>query len=303
MKATMPTRKRSEKNHLPRERAMEEGVFALSDAELLTLLLGTGHRGVSVGALSAHLLGEMDGLDGIARCGPVVLARQMGMGPAKALRVLAGIEFGRRYIFRAGRRREAVTSSRDIFEQFGPVLGTLDHEQMWVVAMDGASHVRAIRSITNGPSHACGTHPRDILKYALMEGAIGLVIVHNHPSGSSAPSMEDLVLTKRLLAAADLVGITVVDHVIISSMDDYRSMLDLGLIPERVPMALNPIDLCRPYSSRLPPSVLEHQTIGKERATWSPWRVSVGLSGRAMLFHVRPAPPHSTAASEASILA
>ncbi len=237
--------------HMPRERALAEGVFTLGDAELLAILLGTGHRGTSVVQLASNLIQTFDGLDGLARAGAFVLAERPGMGVVKALRVLAGIELGRRFVYRAGRRREPLESSRAVFDRFAPVLGGLDSEQMWVMSVDACNLVRGCRQVSLGGVHACGTNPRDVLRLALADGAVGVVVVHNHPSGNPAPSMDDIVLTKRLLASADMVGLTLVDHLIVGGIDDYRSMLDLGLIPERIPHDATLPN--RPYGSRLAP--------------------------------------------------
>lgn len=241
--------------YMPRERAMAEGVFALGDAELLALLLGTGARGRTVMELSNQLLREFDGLDGIAKAGPFALADRSGMGIAKALRLLGGVELGRRFVYRAGRRCEPLASSQAVFARFGPVIGGQEDEEMWVMAVDARNLVRGCRKVALGGVHACGMHPRNILRTALLEGAVGMVVVHNHPSGSAVPSMDDIVMTKRILAAADTAGVTLVDHVIIGTNEDYRSMLDLGFIPERAPAP--PELVHRPYGTRLRPVPLD----------------------------------------------
>jgi DNA repair protein RadC len=237
--------------HMPRERALTEGVYALGDSELLALLLGTGVRGQSVVHLAAALLEAFDGLDGIARAGASTLASRPGVGMVKALRVLGGIELGRRFVYRAGRRREPIHSSEAVFARFGPRLGGLDSEELWVMAVDACNAVRGCRRVALGGVHACGMNPRDILRTALVDCAVGVVVIHNHPSGNPAPSMDDIIMTKRILAAADMVGLTLVDHLIIGTNDDYRSMLDLGLIPERMPT--EPELPVRPYGTRLAP--------------------------------------------------
>jgi len=237
--------------HMPRERALAEGVFALGDAELLALLLGTGLRGSPVVHLATALLDAFDGLDGVARAGPFALADRPGVGMVKALRLLGGIELGRRYVYRAGRRSEPLGSSAAVFARFGPVLGGLDTEELWVMSVDARNMVRGCRRVSLGGSHACGLAPRDILRSAVVDGAVGLVMVHNHPSGNPSPSMDDIMMTKRVMAAADLVGITLVDHLIITTNDEYRSMLDLGLIPERMPADIE--SPRRPYGTRLVP--------------------------------------------------
>lgn len=237
--------------HRPRERALSDGVFALGDAELVALLLGTGVRGKTAGEVAVQLLEDLDGLDGVARAGPHPLAARHGVGMVKALRMLAGIELGRRFVYRAGRRGDPIHSSAAVLARFAPRLSAREDEEMWTVALDARNTVRACRRVAFGGAHACGLHPRDILRTGLAEGAVGLVVVHNHPSGNPAPSMDDVVMTKRLLAATDVVGVTLVDHVIIARDGDYRSMLDLGFIPERVPAPANLRE--RPYGTRLGP--------------------------------------------------
>ncbi len=237
--------------HMPRERALAEGVFALGDAELLALLLGTGARGRSVVEVANQLLREFDGLDGVASAGPFVLADRAGIGLVKALRLLGGVELGRRYVYRAGRRREPLSSSAAVFARFGPVLGGREDEEMWVMSVDARNLVRGCRKVALGGVHVCGMHPRNILRTALLEGAVGMVVVHNHPSGNPAPSMDDILMTKRIMAAADVAGITLVDHLIVGANDDYRSMLDLGFIPERAPADARLPH--RPYGTRLQP--------------------------------------------------
>lgn len=235
---------------MPRERALAEGVFSLGDAELVALLLGTGSRGRGVLEVAVQLLNDFDGLDGLVQAGPFVLAERCGIGLVKALRLLGGVEIGRRYVYRAGRRREPVRSSAAVFARFGPVLGGREDEEMWVMSIDAKNLVRGCRKVALGGAHVCGTHPRNVLRTALLEGAVGMIVVHNHPSGNPAPSMDDILMTKRLLQASDVAGITLVDHLIVGANDDYRSLLDLGFIPERQATDLPFVN--RPYGTRLP---------------------------------------------------
>ena len=237
---------------MPRERALAEGLFSLGDAELLALLLGTGSRGRGVLEVANQLLLDFDGLDGIAQAGPFVLADRAGIGLVKALRLLGGVEIGRRYVYRAGRRRDPVSCSASVFARFGPVLGGREDEEMWVMAVDARNLVRGCRKVALGGVHVCGMHPRNVLRTALLEGAVGMIVVHNHPSGNPSPSMDDILMTKRLLQASDVAGITLVDHLIVGANDDYRSMLDLGFIPER--NATDHPFVNRPYGTRLTPT-------------------------------------------------
>ncbi|MBK8251563.1 MAG: DNA repair protein RadC [Polyangiaceae bacterium] len=237
--------------NLPRERALSEGIFALGDVELIALLLGTGSNGIHVMDVASSLLETFDGLNGIAQSGVFALADHPGVGTVKALRILGGIELGRRFVYRAGRRREPLMSSQSIWERFGPVLTGLDYEEMWIVAVDATNTVRGTRKVALGGVHACSMLPRDLLRVALADGAIGVVIVHNHPSGATAPSMDDILMTKRFIQTAESAGITLVDHVIIGQNEVYSSFLDLGLLLQRYPAPENLPH--RPYTTRLVP--------------------------------------------------
>lgn len=232
---------------MPRERALAEGVYTLSDAELIALLFGTGMRGISAMEVGNRLLHHFQGLDGIVQAGALAIADRPGVGIAKALRLLAAVELGRRYVLRAGRRHSPIESSAAVFARFLPVLGGKESEEMWVMSLDARNGVRGCRHIGLGGVHACAVNPRDLLRVALADGAVGVVLVHNHPSGNPAPSMDDIVMTKRVAAAAEVVGLTLVDHLILGG-DDYRSMLDLGFIQEQMPVAVEAAP--RPYGAR-----------------------------------------------------
>ncbi|HVY47879.1 MAG TPA: JAB domain-containing protein, partial [Minicystis sp.] len=109
-------------------------------------------------------------------------------------------------------------------------LGPLDHEQMWVFALDGRNGLRAVRRVAEGGLHGCSVAARDILRAALQDAASALVLVHNHPSGDPAPSVEDVAMTRIVESAAACVGTPLVDHVIVTSDGRHSSMLDLGLL-------------------------------------------------------------------------
>ena len=108
----------------------------------------------------------------------------------------------------------------------------LDHEQMWLLALDGRSGLRGIRCVSRGGAHGCAIHARDVLCAALRQGASGFILVHNHPSGDPQPSAADLALTRRLDGAAAVVGIPLIDHVIIAPTGAHVSFLDEGYLDE-----------------------------------------------------------------------
>ena len=214
----------------PRERALDEGVASLGDADLLAVLLGPGLAGRPVSLVAVGLLEGAGGLSNLARLGPAAIAEHPGVGPAKALRVAASLELGRRSARRAARVTAPVTSSATVAARMAPDLGPLTHEEMWLVCLDGRNQVRATRRVAQGGLHSCTVMPRDVLRAALYEAATAMVLVHNHPSDDPAPSPEDLVMTRRVAEAGAVIGLPLVDHVILAPSGKYSSMLDLGVL-------------------------------------------------------------------------
>jgi DNA repair protein RadC len=199
-----------------RELALAFGVQTLADVDLLALLLGTGCAGESVALSAAALLEGSGGLEGIARLGPHALARR-GIGPAKATRIAAAVELGRRALLQLLSEERAVF---DCFEQVvrwaRPRLGTLEHEEVWLLSLDGKYGLKSARRIAQGGLHGCALLTRDVLSPALRDGASAIVLVHNHPSGDPTPSPEDIAMTRAVRAAGELVGIPLIDHVVVS---------------------------------------------------------------------------------------
>lgn len=215
----------------PRERALERGLDQMGDAELVAIVLGTGVVGRSVSVVAAELLDEAGGVEGLVRLSPHAIAAQPGVGMAKALRVSAGIELGRRAAERALKPKPPLRSSRDVAIYFAPMIGMLDHEEMWVVLLDGRNNLRAIRRVAQGGLHGCSVATRDVLRIAVGGGASAFVLVHNHPSGDPQPSPSDIEMTKKLQHAGDLIGVPIVDHVILCG-ERHTSMLDLSILED-----------------------------------------------------------------------
>jgi DNA repair protein RadC len=215
----------------PRERAAEAGVECLGDAELLALVLGTGCAGVPVGVLAATLLEEHGGVGGLVRSGIGELAVAPGMGAAKATRVAAAIELGRRVTFAASLDASPKLPNREAVETWArPRLATLDHEELWVLALDGRHGLRAARRVASGGIHGLHVTARDPLRIALREAASAFVLVHNHPSGDPTPSDEDVAFTRAVAEGAAAIGTPLVDHVVVARRRSI-SMLDGGLLP------------------------------------------------------------------------
>jgi DNA repair protein RadC len=208
---------------------MVEGVATLGDEDLIALLVADGTRRarlVAASAVEAH-----GGIEGMARASPHRLASVRGVGATKAARIAAAFELGRRTAVRATTPR--LCTSGAVAAWFSVRLGSLAHEEMWVVALDGQNGLRATRRVSIGGLHGCAVAARDVVRQALLLAGSSFVLVHNHPSGDPAPSAEDAVMTRAVAAAAQIVGVPLVDHVIVTPTAKYASFLELGLLAER----------------------------------------------------------------------
>jgi DNA repair protein RadC len=214
---------------LPRERGLTEGFDTLADADLVAVLLGTGEKGRPVAHVALELLEQAGGVAGLSRLGPPALAAMRGIGPAKAARIAAGLELGRRAVQRGGGAKVMLAAADDVARWAAPRLTSLDHEQIWALSLDGRNGLRFARRVAEGGLHGCSIDPRDILRAVVRDAASAFVLVHNHPSGDPAPSADDVDLTRRVSRAADAIGTPLVDHVIVAGAR-HASLLDLGLL-------------------------------------------------------------------------
>jgi DNA repair protein RadC len=214
---------------LPRERLEALGPEALSDAELLALLLRTGAPGSDATRVASALLARHGGLPGLARAGARELAETPGVGPAKTAAVRAALELGRRL---AARRLEAgsqIRSPADVFQHFHPRLRHLPQERFLAVLLDGRHRVLRHELVSQGTLTASLVHPREVFRPALRECAAALVLVHNHPSGDPTPSREDREITERLVRAGEILGVPVLDHVVVAERG-YSSLRETSSV-------------------------------------------------------------------------
>ncbi len=217
----------------PRERLAEMGVDALGDAELVALLLGTGQPAESAHVMAQRLLEEHGGLEGLARAGAGELAARRGVGAAKGARIAAAVELGRRVVAADAQVSSQRLPDRQAVEAWArPRLGGLDHEELWLLALDGNNRLRAARRVASGGLHGVVVSARDPLRLALREGASAFVLVHNHPSGDPTPSREDVAFTRSIAEGARLVSTPLLDHVIVTR-GGSTSLLEEGLLTSR----------------------------------------------------------------------
>ncbi len=214
----------------PREKLLLKGVSALSDSELLAILIGSGNDKQSAVELSKEILLEAgNDLNRLARMGVADLVNNYrGIGHAKAVTIIAALELGRRRKT-TGEPRKKIVTSMDAYEQFLPLLGDLNHEETWALLTDRSNQVISTLQVSRGGIAGTVVDVRLILREALTRYATGLFLGHNHPSGNLAPSPQDISITKKLKEAALYMDIVLLDHIIIGS-DAYFSFADEGVL-------------------------------------------------------------------------
>lgn len=210
----------------PRERMLQHGAQTLSNAELVALLLGSGMRGKNAIQLARDLLA--DGLESLRRREASHLAKVAGVGPAKAARVGAAFELVRRIANQCS--DDPPRFEPDILgRQLVNACAGACQERLGAAFLDSRQRIIRQREIFIGTINTALVSTRDIIRCALAENAVGVVLYHNHPSGDPSPSAEDLTFTRRVVDALRLVELTLVDHLVIGSQKFY-SMRDRGLI-------------------------------------------------------------------------
>jgi DNA repair protein RadC len=218
------------KDDRPREKLLEKGAAALSNSELIALLINNGTREHSAIELAQQVLqiGKND-LNELGKLGLRDLMKVKGIGLAKSISLLAALELGRRRQATLGMEKTVITSSQDIANYLQALLKDYQHEVFAVVFLNRANKINHFQIISQGGISGTVADPRIILKKALEENAVSLILCHNHPSGSLRPSKADEELTLKIREAARYFDIRVIDHVIVSDAG-YYSFADEGLL-------------------------------------------------------------------------
>jgi len=211
----------------PRERLLAVGGAALSDAELVALLLRTGHPGCSALQMAGTLLREHGGLAGLVGV-PVTGLRRFGLGDAKAAALLAAVELARRLARQQLPARQPLARPAEVARYLVLRYQQRDQEVMGALFLDVRHGLIADREIFRGTLHRAAVEPREILKECLARGAAGFALFHTHPSGDPTPSAEDVMFTRRMAEAAAVVGVELVDHLVLGASGRWVSLRERG---------------------------------------------------------------------------
>jgi DNA repair protein RadC len=217
----------------PREKLAARGASALSDAELIAILLRTGVEGANAVEVARQLIAEYGSLGALSRCTVKELEKIKGIGFAKGAQLAAAFGLGHRLAREnfAGRK---VETPEQVYELLGPEMRALHKESLRVILLDTRYHLVRIEEISSGSLNESIAHPRDIFRPAFIYPAYAVIVVHNHPSGDPSPSQADHSLTRRLREAAELLQIKLLDHLIIGAPAEgrlpYFSFKEMGAL-------------------------------------------------------------------------
>lgn len=213
----------------PRERMLKEGPVGLSDIDLLAIMLRTGTANTSAMELAAEMVGRFRDLRALSQASIEELIQIKGIGEVKAVQIKAALELGRRLACMPAEERVVIRCPEDAVSLVMEDLRSLDKEYFQAILLNTKNQVLARETISIGTLNSSVVHPRELFKIAIRRSAAAVILVHNHPSGDPTPSREDIILTKRLMEAGQIIGIDVLDHLVIGD-NRFTSLKSKGLI-------------------------------------------------------------------------
>jgi DNA repair protein RadC len=213
----------------PRERLRARGVEVLSVTELIAVVIGSGGPNRGAMELAGDLISSFESIRDLAGASVEKLSKTSGVGFARACRIKAAVELGKRVVKTARGDRKAVRCPADAAGLVMEDMKNLDREHFRVILLDSKNAVISVETVSIGTVNASLVHPREVLKPALEKSASSMILVHNHPTGSASPSREDILLTRRFDKCGRILGIDVVDHIIIGD-GRYTSMKEGGYL-------------------------------------------------------------------------
>ena len=228
MAQTSNTMREMEESERPRERLERHGAGVLSSAELVAIILNTGIKGESVLPLSQRVLAENGGLSGLMRMEHTDIAAIRGIGNAKAAKLKAALEMGRRLTTIIDDDKPRISSPEDVVRLYGVEMSHLEREELRVVLLDTKQHVKGSFTVANGTVNSANVRMAEVFTPAVKRNAPFLMLVHNHPTGDPTPSSADVKFTHDAIQAGNLLDIGVLDHIIIGQ-GRHASLKRLGL--------------------------------------------------------------------------
>ncbi|WP_420604245.1 RadC family protein [Flagellimonas sp.] len=214
----------------PREKLVQKGRSVLSDAELIAILIGSGNRKESAVELSKRILASVNhNLNELGKLSIAQLMQFNGIGEAKAVTIASALEVGRRRRGEDAEKISRISSSKDAFELLYPLMGELEHEEFWIVYLNNSNKVIHKSQLSKGGITGTLVDVRLVMKQALELGAVGIILAHNHPSGTLKPSAADKMITKKMQRAGEALDIKVLDHLIVTQ-HNYMSFADKGIL-------------------------------------------------------------------------
>ena len=213
----------------PRERLIKYGVEYLTDAELLGIILVKGHQGKNSVELAKELLSETKGLRKLDSLSFSEMSSIKGIGLAKYAQIKAALEIGKRLLRENSLPKKKIHSASDLFNYYGPSMRDLKKEFFKIVLLDVKNKIIRDIDVSVGSLTESIVHPREVLRDIIKESAASVIFLHNHPSGESNPSRNDLEITERLVEACKLIGVRVLDHIIIGD-GNFTSFAQEGLL-------------------------------------------------------------------------
>jgi DNA repair protein RadC len=217
-----------DENERPRERMEKYGAQALSNSELLAILLRVGMEGENAVQVAQRLLGDFGGLRGLQQATFVDMCRKRGLGPAKTAQIMAAIELGRRINLETAEEKSSIHSPADAAALVEYEMSAFPQEHLWTILLDTRNRLISIERLYQGSLNASTVRVGELFRAAIQKNAAGLIMVHNHPSGDPSPSPEDVNLTRTAVQAGKLMDIDVLDHLVIGK-GRHVSLKERGL--------------------------------------------------------------------------
>ena len=209
------------KEERPRERLIQYGVESLSNEELLSIILKTGTKDYSVKTLAKLVLKEINDISSLKDMTINKLMSIKGIGKVKAIEILAALELGKRVYYLKKNNDIILNNTTKVFEYFRYMLMYERQENFIAVYLDTKSRIISYKILFKGTLNTSCVHPREIFKYAFLESAYSIIVIHNHPSGEVDPSIQDIELTNKLFEISMVIGIPIIDHIIVGKEKYY----------------------------------------------------------------------------------